>query len=86
MGEFVGELILKIVMSAVPALAEFICVQTAAVVLPVASLGALTTHDRFAHPPAYGERRPIVIGHLASTLFGAAFWTLAVVALIALVR
>lgn len=85
-GEFLGELILKAVAFVAGTLAEFICVQTAAVVLPIVSFGALTMHDRFVHPPAYGERRPIVVGSLGSTLFGIAFWTFAVVALIALLR
>jgi hypothetical protein len=86
MGEFLGELILKAVSFVVGALAEFICVQTATIVLPVVSFGSLTTHNRFVHPPSYGERRPMIVGPLASTLFGVALWTFAVVALVALVR
>jgi hypothetical protein len=86
MGDFLGELLVKALASAVPALAEFICVQTAAIVLPVVSLGTLATQDRFAHPPAYGEERPVVVGPIVSTLFGLALWTFFVVALIALLR
>lgn len=86
MGDFLGELLVKMLASAVWALVEFVCVQTAAIVLPIASFGTLTTHDRFAHPPAYGEERPVVVGPTVATLFGVAFWTLAVIALVALLR
>lgn len=86
MAEFLFELILKAVTLVVRTLVELVCVQTARVVLPVVSFGALTAHQRFAHPPAYGERRPIVVGPLAATLFGVAFWTIAIIALITFVR
>ena len=46
----------------------------------------LTAKDRFRHPPAYGERRPTVVGPTFAVLFGMAFWTFAVVAAIALLR
>ncbi len=86
MVEFLGEVLLKAFSSLFRTLVEVVCVQTAAVVLPIVSFGALTTHDGFRHPPAYGERRPVVVGPLASTLFGLAFWTFAVAGLIAIVR
>ena len=57
-----------------------------AVNLSIVSFGALTAKDRFRHPPAYGERRPTVVGPTFAVLFGMAFWTFAVVAAIALLR
>ncbi len=86
MGEFLGELFVKAITAVVEALAEFICVQTAAVILPIVSFGTLTTQDRFPHPPAYGERRPVVVGPSVAALFGFAFWTLATVAVIVFLR
>jgi hypothetical protein len=86
MVEFLFEAILKIITSLLRTLVEVICVQTGRILLPIVSFGAFATHQNFAHPPAYGERRPIVVGSFISALFGIAFWTLATALIFALVR
>jgi hypothetical protein len=86
MGEFFGEVIVRAFTFLLGTLAEIVSLQTAVVVLPIVSFGALTAKDRFRHPPAYGERRPTVVGPTFAVLFGMAFWTFAVIAAIALLR
>ena len=81
-----GELIGHVLATTAGALIELICVQTARVVLPIISFGVLTTQPSPSHPPAYGERRPVVVGELVSLLFGITVWTLVAAALIGLLR
>ena len=86
MADFLGELLVKAITSVVEVIVEFVCVQTAAVILPMVSFGTLTTRNRSTQPPAYGERRPVVVGPIVAALTGFAFWTFATVGLIALLR
>ncbi len=52
---------------------EYLFIGTGRLLLSIFSLGRVTT-SKPAHPPAYGVKRPIVVGQLAAFLVGLAAW------------